>query len=92
MLLHIQKILDKRWMYASDLAKAIGCTRQTMSNYIHGRTFPSEDKLRDIACALGVPVWQLFIDPNENVPYMGADDRYHCPHCNEPIRLLLHKD
>lgn len=91
MLLHIQEILDKQWMYAKDLAKAIGCTRQTMSNYIHGRTFPNEDTLRDIASALGVPVWELFLDPSEDVPYLGHDDKYHCPHCNEPIRFFVGK-
>jgi len=91
MLLHIQEILDEKWMYASELAEAIGCTRQTMSNYVNGRTFPNEERIKDIASVLEVPIWRLFVDPNENVPYEGKDDKYYCPHCNRPLRLFVNK-
>lgn len=89
MLLHIQELLDQKWMYASELAEAIGCGRQTMSRYLNGRAFPKEKRLRDIARVLGVPVWRLFVDPNEDVPHVDYKGYTRCPHCDRKINITF---
>lgn len=91
MLLHIQELLDKKWMYASELAEAIGCGRQTMSRYLNGRAFPKEKRLRDIARVLGVPVWRLFIEPGQNVPIHEVEKGcVRCPHCDGALDIRVH--
>lgn len=91
MILHIQELLDVRYMAVGDLAEAVGCSRNAMSRYIHGRAFPKEDRLRKIAEVLCVPLWRLFVVPGQNVPVHDVDKgRVLCPHCGGTLDISVH--
>lgn len=55
----IDKLCKKHNVSQSRLAKAIGYSRFTIMNWIHGRSSPSIDKLRKIAAVLNIPVDEL---------------------------------
>lgn len=91
MILHLQEIMDKRYMTSADLADAVGCSRNLISRYLHGRAFPKEDRLRKIARALYVPLWQLFIEPGQNVPIHEVEKGcVRCPHCDGALDIRVH--
>ena len=56
-----QKILSKGWRQ-SDLARATGIGKDSISHYIRGRSFPGPKALDGIAKALGVSVTDLMPD------------------------------
>lgn len=47
------------------LADMIGVSKVTVSNLINNKTMPSVETLDKIATALDVPIWQLFVSPEE---------------------------
>lgn len=44
--------------------------------------------LEKIASALNVPMWQLFISPDEVAKELSGDK---CPYCGNPLRIKIEK-
>ena len=74
----IKEILREKGMTVNDLADKVGVSRQALSKQIKGKMLvETADK---IATALGVPLWQLFVSPNDII---GANE--------ELTALIQHK-
>ena len=58
-----------------DLAGQTGLTASFLSQAERGVTSPSIDSLRRISTALGVPVFHLLVESDENSPVVRSDQR-----------------
>ena len=65
MKLTIKELLAKKGKKAVWLANEIGITDVNTRNIINGVIDPKMETLEKIASALNVPVWQLFVSPEE---------------------------
>ena len=50
----IDRIREERDLSLRELAKRVGCTAPFLSDVVHGRRYPSENMMTEIARALGV--------------------------------------
>lgn len=62
--IRIKEICKEKGITLEDLAKRLGILRTSLSQALSRNSF-STDKLSDIANALNVPMWQLFVSPEE---------------------------
>lgn len=69
--LRIKDICKEKGMTLEELAKKLGILRTSLSQALTRNSF-STDKLKEIATALDVPMWQLFASPEE-VAESGKD-------------------
>lgn len=76
-------------MTSRDLAECIGVSRTTVSNILNGKVSPSVNRIVEIARAIGVPVWRIFADPNENLLLLDEESRFRCPHCHRRVSINL---
>lgn len=65
MILHIKELLKQKGITSVELAGKIGVSKTMVSYWLSGKNFPTPDKLESIANALNVPLWQLFVSPDE---------------------------
>ena len=62
--IRIKEICKEKGITLEDLAKRLGILRTSLSQALSRNSF-STDKLSEIATALNVPIWQLFVSPEE---------------------------
>lgn len=55
----IDRVRDERDLSLRELAKRIGCTAPFLSDVIHGRRYPSDEMMKEMARALEVPETDL---------------------------------
>lgn len=85
--IRIKEICKEKGITLEDLAKRLGILRTSLSQALSRNSF-STDKLSDIANALDVPTWQLFVSPNE---VQKENNNIVCPHCGNPIKVTITK-
>lgn len=56
--------MAKKNITAYGLAKTSGISRQLISNYLHGRSFPKFEQLKKIAASLNINIFSLVADIN----------------------------
>lgn len=61
--MRIKEILKEKGMTLQELADKMDVSRQALSRQVAGKLLV--EKAEEIACMLDVPVWQLFVSPNE---------------------------
>ena len=61
----IKDIMKEKGIKSVALAEMVGITPVTVSYIINNKTTPSLDMLQKIADVLVVPIWQLFVSPDE---------------------------
>ena len=61
--MRIKEILKEKGMTLQELADKIDVSRQALSRQVAGKLLV--DKAEEIACMLDVPMWQLFVSPEE---------------------------
>lgn len=61
--------IKRKGLTLSQLADTTGVSRQALSRQVTGKLFV--EKAEEIATALNVPIWQLFVSPEE---VAGAGD------------------
>lgn len=61
--MRIKEILKEKGITLSQLADTMGVSRQALSRQVAGKLLV--EKAEEIATALNVPMWQLFVSPNE---------------------------
>lgn len=69
----IKEILKEKGLKVADLSKLLGITPQAMSYRLNGEEKGYIGSYQEIADALGVELWQLFIDPDK-ARYVVGDD------------------
>ena len=61
--MRIKEILKEEGITLSQLADTMGVSRQALSRQVAGKLLV--EKAEEIAAALDVPMWQLFVSPEE---------------------------
>lgn len=67
MILYLKEILKAKAVTSIELAALVGVSKTTVSYWISGKFFPTPEKIELIAKALNVPIWRLFVSPDEKV-------------------------
>lgn len=89
--LRIKEILNEKGMLLIDLATKMDVTRQALSRQVNGKMLI--ETAEKIAIALDVPLWQLFVSPNEfKKEEAPAQETVKvgmiiCPHCQRGIEI-----
>lgn len=68
----LENILKQKGISKTEFAKMLGITKQSVPNILHGN--PTKARLEEMAQLLGVPTWQLFVDPEDI--YCECSPRY----------------
>lgn len=82
--MNIDKILKEKKITKVELANRMGILPQNVNANLRN---PSEDTIRNIAKALGVPIAVLFEDGSE--PDAPIAHSHKCPHCGGIINIKL---
>lgn len=61
--MRIKEILKEKGMTLQELADKMDVSRQALSRQVAGKLLV--EKAEEIACMLDVPMWQLFVSPEE---------------------------
>lgn len=94
--MRIKEILKEKGITLSQLADTMGVSRQALSRQVAGKLLV--EKAEEIATALNVPMWQLFVSPEE-VAGSGdfvafikdGRDIYHADNWQELEKLVSNK-
>lgn len=89
MILHLKELMRKHSITSIDMAERLKVSKTTISYWINGKVFPAPDMLENIAAAIGVPVWQLFVSPNEIIPTPVNNHTIKCPKCGQEFEIEL---
>ena len=84
--MRIKEILKEKGMTLQELADKMGVSRQALSRQVGGKLLV--EKAEEIASMLDVPIWQLFVSPEE---VQKENSAIVCPHCGNPIKITLTK-
>jgi transcriptional regulator with XRE-family HTH domain len=79
--LKIKQLLEKRKRTQDELAKAIGVSLKTISNYLNGITNIEANKIPDVARFLKVPVSYFFEDTDMQNLLIEPDSTYERKDC-----------
>ncbi len=80
----IKELLKEKNVTQQDLADRLGVTRISIVKTLAGN--PSQETLERIANALDVPIWQLFVSPQE---LQKENHSLVCPKCGTPLELKI---
>ncbi|MCO5800641.1 helix-turn-helix protein [Phocaeicola vulgatus] len=80
----IKELLKEKNVTQQDLADRLGVTRISIVKTLAGN--PSQETLERIANALEVPIWQLFVSPQE---LQRENHSLVCPKCGTPLELKI---
>lgn len=87
----IKELLSKQGKTAVWLSKQIGVTDVNTRNIVNGVIKPKLDTLEKIAKALNVPMWELFVSPEEIRPNIDTTV-LTCPKCGAKLKVIESKD
>lgn len=79
---HIKKIMKEQGLTAKALSEKIEKSPQYVSNVLNGNQGATFEVLELFSKALGVEIWQLFKEGEENAPSIQS---ITCPKCGEVI-------
>lgn len=82
----IKEILKEKGLTVNQLADMLEISRQALSKQIQGKMLV--ETAQRIAEALDVPMWQLFVSPEEVQPKKYGLS-FTCPHCGKDINLKV---
>lgn len=70
------------------VADALGITKQAVNLTLSSEN-PRMESLDRIARLLGVPLYQLFVDPDELAQAEGPSVDIECPHCGARLEAVM---
>lgn len=70
------------------IAEALGITKQAVNLSLSSDN-PRMESLERIARLLDVPLYQLFVDPDDLVRADGPSVAIECPHCGAKLEAVL---
>lgn len=83
----LKKYMDRDHLSQVDIAKRLNISKQTVSDWVHGKKFPRVDKMQELADLFGVLMSELYNPSSINYDslndqekhlielWRGADDR-----------------
>lgn len=81
----IKDVMKEKGFTQQMLADSLGVSLQSIKITLSGKHSMTEGTFERIAKALNVPVWELFVNPNELNKDMS--NSASCPHCGKAIKL-----
>lgn len=89
--LRIKAILREKGITSKELAEKMGKTPQYISNTITGTKSASFAVLSEIASALDVEFWELFVSPEEAAQkaHLTHSPDMCCPYCGKPLQVTI---
>lgn len=81
----IKEVMKEKGFTQQMLADSLGVSLSTVKTNLSGKHSMTENAFERIAKALNVPVWELFVNPNELNKDMS--NSASCPHCGKAIKL-----
>lgn len=70
------------------MATELGVTKQAVNNILKSDN-PKLSTLERMAMVIGVPVYELFLDPREIVRCEGPAIDVDCPHCGAQLHVSV---
>jgi len=83
--------MQAKGIMSKTLAENIGLSEVSVSALVNGRSNNLET-LAKAAQYLGVPVWQLFVDPSEVIAQTDPGEERQetrCPHCGKSLHITI---
>lgn len=88
----IKVILKEKGIKQKELANKVGISYQGLKDALSRNQF-SISRLEDIASALGVEFYELFVDKNDILKQASEEeeksDKFICPHCGRPLKVKI---
>lgn len=75
----IKEVIKEQGFTITSLADKLGIARESLSRMIVSPSYPTLEKISN---ALNVPMWQLFVSPDE---VKENANTIICPHCGKKI-------
>lgn len=82
--MRIKEILKEKGMSVQQLADKLNISRQALSKQIQGKLLV--ETAQNIADALNVPLWQLFISPDDVIKTANRNT-FTCPNCGCKLEI-----
>ena len=84
----LKAIMRQKGVTQVELSEKLGITKSAFYQRINGN--PSLSSIKELADALGVEVWELFIDREDIIKNegIGNDSVLKCPRCGAKLRLV----
>lgn len=94
MALRLKEVMKEVGISGKELAARINTTPQYVSNVVSGRQNMSLSAIEEVSSILGVPVWQLFVSPEEVasqefVMFVHHRGKSHIPASLDEIMAIL---
>lgn len=80
----IKELCKEKGISMKELAARLGITYQSLYDSINGN--PTLSRLEEIATALEVDTYDLFVNPHKTTP---NSTEAVCPHCGKPIHISI---
>ncbi len=83
--------MQEKGMMSKTLAEKIGISEVSFSALANGKSNNLETLAKAAQC-LGVPLWQLFVDPSEVIAQANqCEERQEtrCPHCGKLLHITI---
>lgn len=77
----IEQIIREKGYNMTSFADKMGTSRQNLYAILKSPSYPTLEK---IAETLNIPIWQLFVSPEE---IKEENNIIRCPHCGKSIKL-----
>ena len=90
--MRIKEVLKEKGVTQTMLANAMGVSKQSITQTLSASSITTTT-LEKIATALNVPIWQLFVSPEEVTECSCQINVTHiiCPHCGKTLVLHIGK-
>lgn len=85
----IKEICDEKGIKVNSIIGTVGITLPALYNIVNGKMSPKMETLAKIAEALNVPLWQLFVSPEEVRKETSMSGFYVCPKCGAKLDIEL---
>lgn len=86
--MRIKEVLKEKHITQPELAERMGVSLSDVKQKL-GADSLTTATLEKIAAAVGVPVWQFFISPDDLAKYLANQgDVLSCPHCGKPLKIV----
>ena len=84
--MRIKEVMKEKHLTQPELAERMGVSLSDVKQKL-GADSLTTATLEKIAAAIGVPVWQFFISPDDLAKQTGGNS-LRCPHCGGPLKIM----
>lgn len=86
--MRIKEVLKEKHITQPELAERMGVSLSDVKQKL-GADSLTTATLEKIAAAVGAPVWQFFISPDDLAKDLANQDNVlSCPHCGKPLKIV----